>query len=117
MDTQNNNQQHSIEALKAFILYAYECGDLLVDALSDKKVSIWEGFAIFGKLTQLPKIANAELLAELNELSADEREELASFVASKLNINIPDAQEVVANSLDLALHLYDFVRKILKRKK
>lgn len=103
-----------IDKLKAAVL-------LLVAFFNQGKESAADGvqpldaFSFIDELAQLPEViaSKDQVMAELNDLSIDERQEIIAAVMDKLNVTEEKAQEIVANAIDAAAANFKLVRSIV----
>ena len=74
-----------------------------------------DAFSFIDELAQLPEViaSKDQVLAELNDLSVDERQEIIEAVKQKLNVTDEKAQEIVANAIDTAAATFKLVRSIV----
>jgi hypothetical protein len=103
-----------IEKLKATILLFVAVFNQAKEAAADG-VQTMDLFSFIDELAQLPEAINNrdQVLAELNDLSVDERQEIIDAVKEKLNVTDEKAGEIVLNAIDTAAASYKLVRSIV----
>lgn len=91
-----------IDKIKAAMKLAADLRNTTADALADGTFQWQEAFGFIPSLMQIQGVVqnSAEMVAQIQDASHNEREELEAYAKDVLNIASADVEQFIANALD-----------------
>lgn len=96
-----------IEKLKELVKAGLGFGQKVSSDLEDKKISLWEALGLIPNLFSIVGVVKswADIKAEVDDLSTEERKELEDYVISEFDIPNDKVELFIEHSLSLVVSL------------
>lgn len=102
-----------IDNLKKAALLGIDIGKQVETALADGKFSWVDSFGFLDELIRVPGIINSrkDIIAEYQDLTADEREELKGYIQDNLDLTNDELEGKIEKGLDIIFSILNFISK------
>ncbi len=105
-----------IETLKKAVVFAISVANQVTEVMKDGKFSWTESFSFIDELRDGITVVKSgtEILAELKDLSIEERAELYSFVQAEFDIADDRVEKIVEDALGIAFSIVSLITNLKK---